>query len=165
MKSTLEGAGGDIGTVSVLRSKHQPAGDVNSWTGGYMWTIEFLDEGGDVPMLSIVDDSTLTETNGASAQAAPAELVKGNEVGGQFKLAFADADGNVEETAFIDHDASDGEVESALEALSIIDDVTVTRSTAGPALGYDYTITFSELLLEATLMRYTSQTRASRPKT
>ena len=67
MKSTLEGAGGDIGTVSVLRSKHQPAGDVNSWTGGYMWTIEFLDEGGDVPMLSIVDDSTLTETNGASA--------------------------------------------------------------------------------------------------
>jgi hypothetical protein len=91
----------DTETVAVEKSATTPTGD-SSWSGGYTWTVEYLDHKGDVDLLSVVDQSAFVDTDddtnnavvaihhASSLSSSPAAGVEvnGNQVTGRFRLEF-----------------------------------------------------------------------------
>mmetsp|Transcript_19232 Transcript_19232/g.32040 ORF Transcript_19232/g.32040 Transcript_19232/m.32040 type:complete len:7480 (+) Transcript_19232:1-22440(+) len=135
-----------IGTLDVTRTPYRPAEDLNSWTGGYVWTVEFVDLASNTLPITVVSTDALTEVNpdGAASKAATVfEFRPGNVLGGQYKLAFRSKTGEVRETAYIGWNDSGDDVMDALKLLNNIDDVAVTRSATGPSGGSSYTVTFT----------------------
>ena len=140
-------------------TKYDPIHDVNAGTYTYRWDVTFTklqdSDVGDVdPMIPIGAGTTLQGTN---VRIDVEELVKGTSrtyqritagsppLAGTFALKFR---GEVT-TGSLNHNATDSEVDAALESLSTIGGVTVTRgeNTAGiPADGHFWDIVFDENL-------------------
>lgn len=77
-------------------------------------------------------ETETTTTAGSATSEVQTVTLGGSPTGGTFKLVFGG-----ETTAALDYDATAGEVETALEALTAIDAVSVSGSAGGP-----FTITF-----------------------
>ena len=136
LKSKLE-ALPTIGTVAVSRA----APDTQM---GYAYTVEFTSNVGAFPSRSgnlaeMVADGTLLTGTGADVSVATT-LDGSDPLGGSYKLSVTQGL-DTEETTYIDHDASAAEVQAALEALSIVGGMDVTR-TASSASGLGYLVTF-----------------------
>jgi hypothetical protein len=123
-----------VGTVSVSRRDF----DRN---GGVEWLITFMAPD-NAAVLHVGDVEPLVpvtkQIDGTAATVTVDERVRGSYLGGTFTLSFAG-----EETVPLLHDASKEDVQLALEALTPLDTVHVTRSTY--ATGYRWTCTFSSL--------------------
>lgn len=89
---------------------------------------------GDVPQLATFN--TLTPAPQANVQADT--LVNGNTLGGSFRLTFQQ-----QTSAAIPHNAAAYEMQQALEAMSAIGGVDVTRSAPDHQGGYQWTVTFT----------------------
>lgn len=107
--------------------------------GGYEWSVTFHEPAADQPQLRVVR-SGLT---GAGASVDIDTTQHGNQLGGSFTLSFEG-----ETTTTLDFDASEADVESALQALQGVGDVEVSRapftgSDAATAEGaYSWYVTF-----------------------
>ena len=104
VQSVLE-AMSNIGE-GCIQNVTRSAADAES---GYTWSITFAPRMDNVPEL-VLHESALTPRNG-SVLMTPATVVDGNEIGGTFRLTF---DG---------YNATDSEMENALETLSTITSV------------------------------------------
>lgn len=102
--------------------------------GGFTWTITFADALGNVPELTLLSSNLL----GTGADVEIKTTANGNELGGAFTLTFGSST-----TADIAHDATDGDVKTALEALEPIGTVEVQRGLRSAQGGYRWTITFT----------------------
>jgi hypothetical protein len=98
------------------------------------WTITFSNKLGDIPELYL----RVSSLTGTGADVQFATIRDQNLLGGSFRLSYQGYT-----TASIPHDATGGEVATALESLSTIDTVNVKR--VGPTRhgGYNWTITFT----------------------
>jgi len=119
---------GPNGVVAVTRQV------TNAAKGSYLWTVTFATRLGNIPQLTL-RDSSLTGT-GATVELATVR--DQNLLGGTFRLEFGGYT-----TAALPHDATGGEVASALEALSTIDSVDVYRTGPTDQGGYNWTVTFT----------------------
>ncbi|KAL3761394.1 hypothetical protein ACHAW5_005766 [Stephanodiscus triporus] len=125
IEAALSGVSG-IGRVEVTRS--QPDGQA-----GYTWLVTFLDDGGDVADLHASNSLT-----GKGAKISVTEFIKGNEIGGSFKLSYGD-----ETTETVPFDVDEQTLRSKLEALNEIEHVDVnTDGHIDPQLGRSFTVTF-----------------------
>ena len=116
------------------------------YQGGYRWCINFFNVPGDIDAVTI-DGSKL---EGAGVSVASEEEIAGHErLAGSFVLTF-----HGQTTSKISYDASSEEVTAALEMLSNVGSVSVTRSnqlyhhsaqSASTALGSRWNITFTSL--------------------
>ncbi|KAJ0394774.1 hypothetical protein ATCC90586_000434 [Pythium insidiosum] len=103
--------------------------------GGYTWSVTFAAAMGDVPALAL-QASALT---GSGATVVLATPTPGNVIaGGTFTLGFRGAT-----TADIPCDATDAQMQSALQALDSIDAVQVSRSGPDFQRGFVWRVTFS----------------------
>lgn len=102
--------------------------------GSYVWTVTFATALGNLPQLTLAD-SSLT---GTGATVLTATVRDQNLLSGYFRLGFGGYT-----TASLPHDATGGEVASALEALSTIDSVDVFRTGPTDQGGYNWTVTFA----------------------
>jgi hypothetical protein len=125
MKARLEEMT-SIGTVNVQR-----VGPTTE--DGYTWSITFLDNYGDVELLQ-----TLPSLTGTNPRMSVTEAVKGNWLGGQFKVTVA----ATQEHEYIAYNALASDVEAALERMASIGGVAVVRSGPDTQRGYVWTITF-----------------------
>lgn len=123
-----------VGDVTVSRSLP----DVNR---GFEWLVTFhspvgvaVEHTGDMPLLQL-DTDGLT---GTGVRGAVSEVVKGSYLGGSFTLTF----GGVA-TGPLAYDASEEEVELALEALPSLADVSVRRRVLTDRLGHAWDVEFS----------------------
>jgi len=124
MKAALSGVSG-IGRVEVTRS--QPDGQV-----GYRWFVTFSDMG-DLAILQASNSLT-----GKGAAVSVTELVKGNELGGSFKLSYGS-----ETTDTLPFNVDEHMLRSKLAALSGIVRVDVaTDGQIDSELGRSFTVTF-----------------------
>ncbi|TYZ59893.1 hypothetical protein PybrP1_009206 [[Pythium] brassicae (nom. inval.)] len=166
MKSTLEAVTSNnvkvFGTVGVKRGVFLPT--ANKWSGGFTWTIEFLDRGWNIPTMTVVTNS-LVNSDAQKAQPAiaiedalnplplfPAKSRDGNQVGGTITFAFGGKTsipciiGTHTSLATLDQVIVDTTLANFLVAqLSpAIPSIQVTRSAATQARGFTWTITFSD---------------------
>jgi hypothetical protein len=102
--------------------------------GSYVWTVTFATSLGNLPQLTLAD-SSLT---GTGATVLTATVRDQNLLSGYFRLGFGGYT-----TAALPHDATGGEVASALEALSTVDSVDVFRAGPTDQGGYNWTVTFT----------------------
>lgn len=119
---------GTGGVVAVERSATDAA------KGSYVWTVTFATHLGNLPQLTLAD-SSLT---GTGATVLTATVRDQNLLSGYFRLEYGGYT-----TASLPHDATGGEVASALEALSTIDSVDVFRAGPTDQGGYNWTVTFT----------------------
>jgi hypothetical protein len=144
LKNNLEALTPKIGSLSVSRERFNTS---PSWNGGYTWHITFLTLPGDSPVLTVSN----TGLNSTQANNVSISLVvgsgdspvsgnerKGNTVKGVFQLEFRG-----QKTTNISTKANATEMKEALEALSTIDNVTVSRGAPDPARGYAWVVTFN----------------------
>ena len=125
METAISGVSG-IGHVKVTRS--QPDGQ-----SGYTWLITFLDVGGDV-----ADLHAYNSLIGKGANILVTEFVKGNEIGGSFKLSYG-----AETTGPIPFDVDMQTLRSQLESFDEIDHVDVhTDGLIDSELGRLFTVSF-----------------------
>ena len=117
----------NIGSVAVRR-------EGPDLQGGYTWFITFLSEEKNVPEFSL-GSNALTGT-GADVQFGTA--TQGNQIGGSFTLDF---DGAV--TVALPWDASQEEMQGALEGLPAVDTVEVVQTDETPQGGFVWLITFT----------------------
>jgi len=117
----------NIGDVTVVR------GSVDT-EGGYTWTVTFLSEEKNIPQLTL-GSNALTGT-GADVQFVTVQ--EGNEIGGTFTLGFEDG-----VTLGLNWDASEEEMQNALQFLPGIDTVEVVRTDETLQGGYVWLITFT----------------------
>lgn len=104
---------------------------------GYQWAVSFASIIGDVGLM-IADSSSLS---GTDVVATVYEETAGQDpTGGRFALGFLD-----EQTSLLAHNVSDSEMELALESLSGIGDLVVTREDHEDDDGYTWLITFTTL--------------------
>lgn len=136
---------------------------------GYSWRVTFLDSinRGDLVSLQISSDATALASHGVSVSVDTitdgrrelgndevqiiSVLSKGStaatDLGGFFQLSF---NGTETTTHHLSADASDTEVERALEQLASLRGLTVTRSTVTPTInsinyaGYEWSVTFTD---------------------
>lgn len=138
IENLLDNADGN-GTGNILVTR-------TGTTGNYTWTIEFVGALGQQiidsaflqiasPDLTVVNLDTDQEGSATAVNEIQTVRINGAPTGGTFTLSFQG-----QTTAGIAFDASAAIVEAALEALSNIDDVTVSKS------GTTYTITFGGTL-------------------
>jgi hypothetical protein len=106
----------------------------DSAKGAYLWTVTFATHLGNLPEITL-RDSSLT---GTGATVDLATVRDQNLLGGSFRLSFGGYT-----TAAIPHDATGGEVASALEALSTVDSVDVYRVGPTDQGGYNWTVTYT----------------------
>lgn len=119
---------GPAGVQSVSRSTVDAQ-------GGYTWLVTFAAAMGDVPALTL-DSNFLT---GSGANVVLNTPTNGNIIsGGTFTLGFRGAT-----TAGIANDATDVDMQQALEALASIDTVRVRRVGPSNQHGYVWWITFT----------------------
>jgi hypothetical protein len=104
-------------------------------TGSYLYVITFPVSMGNVPQITVID-SALTPVS--SAATVTSTVVEGNVVGGTFRLSFED-----QTTSSLAYDASTNDVRIALEALTTIGTVQVTRTGPDFQLGYSWLVTFT----------------------
>ncbi|GLE03444.1 hypothetical protein PINS_up012346 [Pythium insidiosum] len=103
--------------------------------GGYTWSVTFAAAMGDVPALAL-QASALT---GSGATVVLATPTPGNVIaGGTFTLAFRGAT-----TQDIPCDATDAQLQQALQALDTLDAVTVSRSGPDAQRGFAWRVTFA----------------------
>jgi len=127
MASALGSVSG-IGQVKVSRS--HPDGQE-----GYTWTITFIEDHGDVPLLQA--SSSLT---GKGATILVTEVTKGNELGGVFSISF---DSSEESTVAFDVD--EVTLGLAIESLDGIGQIDVSATgQVDSELGRSFTVTFLE---------------------
>ncbi|KAL8005500.1 putative ankyrin repeat and fibronectin type-III domain-containing protein [Plasmopara halstedii] len=137
LKSVLE-AVPRIGRVQVTQSAPSPQ-------FGYIWTITFLENTGDVPMLRVTNLLV-----GTGNQILVREVRKGNTLGGTFTLTYINT-----ETAPISWNAAamatltlDGtSLQEKLEALDAVGRVNVVRTGPDEEGGYSWSVTFLDDLL------------------
>ena len=140
-KAKIMGAG----AVSVQRFHPSGAGSGvgPGPAGGYQWAVTFVGDnvGGNVDMLVAAEVQNLVATN---PNMAIVEATAGNQLQGAFTLRAWD--GSAASTGHLDYYISDSDLETQLESLDSIGDVTVTRSTLGTkgpqVRSYQWTITF-----------------------
>lgn len=125
VKNALE-ALENVGTVQVARGER-------SDQGGYRWTVTFMTNEGNLPLL--VPTSKLS---GEGTTVVIEDLVQGNELGGTFQLSHA---GNP--TNALPFDVSESDLKQELEGLPTITAVHVDRMGPGPQGNYDWTISFT----------------------
>ena len=126
----------DAGDVSVYKTQDT--------TGTQEWQLTFAGDLADTNVAQTTVDSTnvvgfgtitdieATDTSGGTSVDEVQTVTLTNDDGGTFRLAFEG-----ETTAEIDHDAAASAVETALENLNAVNNVTVTGSAGGP-----WTVTF-----------------------
>ena len=123
-----------VGEVSVSRRDY----DLN---GGIEWLVTFMAPN-DAAVLHVGDVASLvpitSHVGGTASTVVVDERVRGSYLGGTYTLSFAG-----EATVPLLHDASAEHVQLALEALTPLNMVHVTRSSY--ATGYRWTCTFSSL--------------------
>ncbi|RYY37437.1 hypothetical protein EON62_01115, partial [archaeon] len=102
--------------------------------GGYTWTITFLGLQGNVPAMQLGSSSL----NSIGAAVRVHTIEDGQALGGTFTLALEG-----QRTSALPFDATAGEMQTALEALSNVDAVVVARE--GPSMRNEYTwfVTFT----------------------
>merc|ERR1712054_90443 len=103
---------------------------------GYRWSLSMTDLNGNVGSFACEVDDTFNGVTGALCQVDT--IVDGNELGGSFTLTY-----QTETTAAIAHNAPTNDVVTAVEALSNIRNVAVTRSGPDSEGGYIWTVTFT----------------------
>nr|AIG55740.1 secreted protein [Thraustotheca clavata] len=102
--------------------------------GGYSWQVTFAAAMGNLPQLSVASSALI----GAGADVKVSTPTQGNVISdGYFTLSFGGST-----TVNIARDATSGAVQSALQALPTVGQVSVTRSGPDNQLGYSWTITF-----------------------
>merc|ERR1711871_56897 len=142
------------------------------FTSGFEWDITFTGNPGDRPPI-VPDASALTSSFGGTPSVTVQETLKGRRangnsevqrtrtsstasISGYWRLAFAGSG----YTAYLPFDASNADVENALESLPTVGLVTVTRSgdgTAGSCVGecpygYQWLVQFDTLVGDAVKM-------------
>jgi hypothetical protein len=129
VKDALE-ALAPVETVNVVRT-----GPDNQ--RGYVWTVTFTSDvnSGDLDPMTTVYADTLT---GTGAQAQVATPVEGNQIAGTFGIN--DGSGSGPQT--LKFDASAGDMKAALEQLTDVGVVAVTRTGPDPELGYQWVVSF-----------------------
>ena len=127
VKAAVEGIGW-VSTVDVSRS-------VYDGRGGFVWSITFTGNEGDV--------STLVAANSLTSRDASVvvdELVKGNTLGGSYTLGFGG-----EVTSAISFDATATKVKNELELLTTVGTVAVSKGTVNTEGGAEYKVTFQAI--------------------
>jgi len=105
-------------------------------TGDYVYQVTFPPTMGDVPQMTVVS-SSLTPV--PTAVASTSTLVQGNVIGGTFRLQFEG-----QTTSSLAYDASANDVRLALEGLSTLGVVVVSRTGPDYQNGYAWTVTFAD---------------------
>ena len=105
-------------------------------SGDYVYLITFPPSMGNVPQMTVIS-SSLTPV--PTAVASVSTVVDGNVIGGMFSLQF---EGQV--TSSLNFDAGANDVRLAMEALSTVGTVVVTRTGPSYQNGYSWTITFND---------------------
>ena len=142
----LPQASGGLGVGAVTVSRFHPAGAASGAgpgpAGGWQWAVTFvgLDHGGNVDMLQ-VDSQSIVATQ---ANVVVTEETVGNQLQGKILIgAWA---GSADKTGYMDYYTTAADMESQLENINSIGDVSVTRSTLGTkgpqVRSYQWTITF-----------------------
>jgi len=136
VKTAVESIAG-IRDVSVSRSSVDGQ-------GGYTWSITFIGNNGNIEEL--VPSNSLV---GKGTRVIVKEIQRGNEIGGSFTLSYG-----FETTSTLDFNADNTLIESALEDLLQLNDVTVSSeeplNTEG---GKKYFVTFNDYIGDAVLLR------------
>jgi hypothetical protein len=99
----------------------------------YLYLVTFPESMGDVPQMSVVSELTP-----GGATVVVTNVVEGNVISGSFRMSVND-----QTTVDIASDASANDVRLALEALSSIESVVVTRSSVTFQHGYSWTVEFN----------------------
>jgi hypothetical protein len=134
--------GYDVASIISAMSNVAPYGDVTAskWvvdSSEFYYLVTFPAKMGNVPQMVVHQFGNQLSPAGIANATATTD-VEGNVVGGSFRLTFKG------QTTFdIAYDASENDMRLALESLSTIDTVDVTRSTASNQRGYKWTITFT----------------------
>eukprot|EP00937_MAST-01D_sp_MAST-1D-sp2_P001211 g1211.t1 len=131
VKEALE-ALNDVGTVQVTRSGPDEQ-------RGYTWMVTFITDVGDIAALVPV-----SSLYGTAANVAIREHTKGNQIAGSFTLSY-----NGESTAALAYNApaiGTGSMKAALEALSAVGRVDVSRSMVDTERGYTWSVTFRDTM-------------------
>ncbi|KAE8981594.1 hypothetical protein PF011_g21959, partial [Phytophthora fragariae] len=162
MKAALEAVDQRVGklvfgTVDVTRSVYSPTG--NKWSGGFSWQITFTSRPWDIPTITVdgtglksSDDSIYTTQLTAGDAASPllnpnVACRNGNQIGGTMAITFA----GVTATCTIGVDTSLDTLDQSVEDTKLehffindlkIPTITIMRSAASQALGFNWTITF-----------------------
>jgi YD repeat-containing protein len=137
VQSALE-ALSNIGSGDVAVTKLQDSSSVQEWrvtfTGALAGTnvVQTTVDSSQIQTMSGTTDIEATDTQGTT-ESEVQTVTLSNASGGTFRLAYKG-----ETTAPMLHDASAATVETTLEALNAIDQVTVTGSAGGP-----WTVTFA----------------------
>ena len=105
-------------------------------SGDYVYLITFPPSMGNVPQMTVIS-SSLTPV--PTAVASVSTVVDGNVIGGMFSLQF---EGQV--TSSLNFDAGANDVRLAMEGLSTVGTVVVTRTGPSYQNGYAWTITFND---------------------
>jgi len=126
----------NVGTVDVTRSGPD---SVN----GYIWTITFTENSGDVPQIALHTSALTTTFIDSGLPGTGADVIvdtprDGNQIKGNFRVEY---DGHT--TGLLDNDATDVALKDALETLPSIDTVNVIRGTVDDEGGFAWTVTFS----------------------
>jgi hypothetical protein len=168
-KAALEGATNALGFGSVTVTRQQFGTYESSWSGGFLWYIQFNSLGGDIEKLDVrVKDDLTTDTNAVEVGTGSSRLpvnpktharlltaseatifpIEANVISGVFQLSF---DGAV--TSNLSATATALDVETALNDASVMGAgaVSVQRfhpsgagsgTGPGPAGGYQWAVTF-----------------------
>jgi hypothetical protein len=134
----------NIGTVNVTRTGP-------SAVNGYRWIVTFRTDVGNIPQLTVPYGAPWLSGLGKSAIVST--LTQGNSVTGHFRLKMAG-----EESQAIKYDASANEVALALDAMSTVGNVVVTRSEGTDVSGYTWDVTFQSTQLVGNVPELTSNT-------
>nr|CCA13958.1 similar to titin isoform N2B putative [Albugo laibachii Nc14] len=127
-----------FGNIQVARS-------LSDAEGGFLWTIAYGVEDGNVPQFICGADAIFHALNDAFCDTST--LVDGNALSGFFIL---------ETSSPIPFDASPASMEAELELIDWIGDVHVERSSASPQRGYTWMVTFVEYEGDAPLLQGTN---------
>ena len=121
--------------MSGISNVHVSRGEADGQEG-YTWTVTFVDDNGDVDQLI-----AYSSLQGKDASIQVTEVIKGNELGGNYTLSLDD-----ETTIDIAYDADASDIEEALlDSFSGIDSVEVAmKGATDPEGGRSYRITFMD---------------------
>ena len=107
---------GNVGKVEVNR---QPFGVEKDIESGYIWTVTFKENEGDVVQMRLGTSNLI----GTGAGVEFKTVTQGNEIGGAFALSIAGAT-----TKALKFDSTSEEVTVAIESIYGVDTIDVTRS-------------------------------------
>ncbi|KAG6623132.1 Titin isoform N2B [Phytophthora cinnamomi] len=146
-----------FGTVNIQRSVYSPTG--NKWSGGFSWQITFTSRPWDIPTIK-VDDTGLKSSNDTlyTAQMTVGDAANpllnpavscnnGNQIGGTMDITFE----GITATCTLGVDTSMVTLNQTVEDANFenffindlkIPTITIMRSPASQALGFNWTITF-----------------------